>query len=291
MQIHRKILWIWRGCNGDCARRASLTACPPMQWTAVLPAVGVVFAAPAAAADPICADRPGKGTATCTVPAGVWQVETALIDWTRDDNYGIRTDVTAIGSSLIKYGMSERADIELGVTPWVVVRTRGAGTRETISGAGDVLLRVKYRLTSDNAPVSVAIDPFVKLPTARKRLGNGKVEAGVALPVSAVLGSTAISVSATPELAWRVDGDGRGRHPAMIQMVGLGFSPSARVSLSAELWGQWDWDPAGTGKQVSGDGSIAYLLGDSMQLDAGANFGLNRRTPAVQVYAGVSKRF
>jgi hypothetical protein len=38
----------------------------------------LLCAGSAAAADeqPICADRPGKATGTCTVPAGHWQVET-----------------------------------------------------------------------------------------------------------------------------------------------------------------------------------------------------------------------
>jgi hypothetical protein len=29
----------------------------------------------------------------------------------------------------------------------------------------------------------------------------------------------------------------------------------------------------------------------NVQLDAGANFGLNRNTPDVELYAGISKRF
>ena len=64
-----------------------------------------------------------------------------------------------------------------------------------------------------------------------------------------------------------------------------------RLSLTGELWGQWDWDPAGTGKQVSADGAVAYLAGQNLQLDAGANFGLNRQTTDVELYAGVSTRF
>jgi hypothetical protein len=39
------------------------------------------------------------------------------------------------------------------------------------------------------------------------------------------------------------------------------------------------------------DGSIAYLVSDNLQLDAGANFGLNNRTPDVELYSGVSVRF
>jgi hypothetical protein len=36
---------------------------------------------------------------------------------------------------------------------------------------------------------------------------------------------------------------------------------------------------------------VAYLLNKEVQVDAGANFGLNRQTPDVELYAGVSKRF
>jgi hypothetical protein len=90
---------------------------------------------------------------------------------------------------------------------------------------------------------------------------------------------------------WRADADGHGHHAAMIQLVNLGLMTSPKWMLGTELWGQWDWDPAGTGKQVSADASIAYLARDNFQLDGGANFGLNRDTPDVELYAGVSTRF
>jgi len=61
--------------------------------------------------------------------------------------------------------------------------------------------------------------------------------------------------------------------------------------LSAELWGRWDWHPAGTEKQLSADGAVAYLVNRDVQLDGGLNLGLNRQTPDVELYAGISKRF
>ena len=64
-----------------------------------------------------------------------------------------------------------------------------------------------------------------------------------------------------------------------------------KLNLSAEIWGQWDWDPSGTIRQRSADASVAYLLSNSVQLDGGANFGLNKQTPDVELYAGISKRF
>jgi len=247
----------------------------------------------AAAADepPICPDRPSKATGPCTVPAGHWQVETGLIDWTHDRSDGETSDFIILGSSLIKYGVSDRIDIELGVTPLEIFRAHGAGGREHDSSFGDTLVRMKYALTGDNAAVAVTLDPFVKLPTANHELGNGKVEGGLTIPISAPLGKGPLTLAFSPEIDWRADADGHGHHAAMIQLINLGLAATSKLSLGAELWGQWDWDPAGTSKQYSADGTVAYLLNTTTQLDAGANFGLNKQTPDVEVYAGVSKRF
>jgi hypothetical protein len=77
----------------------------------------------------------------------------------------------------------------------------------------------------------------------------------------------------------------------MEQVVSLGLAATSKLNLSAELWRQWDWDPSGTIRQASADGAVAYLVSSEVQVDAGANLGLNRDTPDVELYAGVSKRF
>ena len=107
--------------------------------------------------------------------------------------------------------------------------------------------------------MQLALLPAVKIPTARHALGNGKWEGGLLVPIGYSIPSSPLSIGLTPELDWAADGDGHGHHAAMVQVASLGWQASARLSLSAELWGQWDWDPAGTGKQASADGSVAYL--------------------------------
>jgi hypothetical protein len=243
------------------------------------------LAGPAAATDqsPICADRPGKATATCTVPAGKWQIETGLADWTLQKESGERDTSLVLGETMVKYGLSDSADIEVDVAPWQ--RSGGA------SGVGDVSLIYKQRLTGADAPVQVAARPCVKAPTANHSLGNGKWEAGLLVPVGYAIPGSRLSLALTPELDWAADGDGRGHHAAMAQVAALGWAASDRLNLSAELWGAWDWDPSGTTRQVSVDGSAAYLLGNDVQLDAGANFGRNRATPDAELYGGVSVRF
>jgi outer membrane putative beta-barrel porin/alpha-amylase len=243
------------------------------------------------AAEPICAARPGKSTPACTVPVGHFQLESGLADWSLQTGGGERDTSLAIGETTFKYGLTDRSDIEVDVTPWQRSTSRGPGFRDRASGVGDVTVAYKQRLTASGSMVEVAVLPFVKAPTARLALGNGKWEGGLLVPVGYAIPHSRFSIGLTPEVDWVADGDGHGHHPAMVQVVSLGWQVTDKVNVSGDLWGQWDWDPSGTGELASADGSIAYLVNNEVQLDAGANFGLNRRTPDVEVYAGVSKRF
>ena len=83
---------------------------------------------------------------------------------------------------------------------------------------------------------------------------------------------------------------GVGTHLAWIGVASLGRS-FGKTSVGAELWGSANDDPAGRIYQATFDLTAAQALGDNVQLDAGANFGLNRATPDVEVYLGLSRRF
>jgi hypothetical protein len=250
-----------------------------------------IGAAASADEQPICADRPGKATSTCTVPSGHWQIEAGLADWSLQRGGGERDTALVIGETTFKYGLSDHSDIEVDVTPWQRMTSRAAGVHESASGIGDVKLLYKQELTADDAPLQVTALPFVKAPTAKRSLGNGKWEGGLLFPIGYAIGKSPFSIGLTPELDWAADADGHGHHAAMVQVASLGWQATDKLNLSAEIWGQWDWDPAGTTRQASADGAAAYLLSNSVQLDGGANFGLNRETPDVELYAGVSKRF
>lgn len=253
----------------------------------------LVCATSASAADqqPICADRPGKATSACTVPATHWQIETGLADWSLQKEGGERDTSLVLGETIIKYGLSNASDIEIDVAPWQRATSRVGGLHESASGFGDVKLIYKQRLTPSNGPVQAVVMPVVKIPTARHSLGNGKWEAGLLVPIAYSVPKTPLSIGLTPEIDWAADADGHGHHPTMEQVVSLGWQATDKLNLSGELWRQWNWDPAGTTREASADGAVAYLLGNNVQLDAGANFGLNRATPDVELYGGVSVRF
>jgi hypothetical protein len=246
----------------------------------------------AAASDlTICAARPGKSTPACTVPAGHFQLETGLIDWSLRREGGERDTSLVIGETTFKYGLTGHSDLELDVTPWQRLASRAGGIHDRASGFGDLVISYKHRLSSLDAAVQFALLPFVKLPTAKRSLGNSKLDGGLLAPIGFAIGKSPFSLGLTPEFDWTADADRKGHHPGMVQVVSLGWQASDRLTVSGDLWGQWDWDPAGTTRQYSADVSAAYLVRPDLQLDAGANFGLNRATPDIEVYSGVSILF
>lgn len=251
------------------------------------------MSAPASAADeePICADRPGKADGTCTVPPGMVQVETALANWIRDRSGGVRTQELAVGETAVKLGVTDRLHVQLTVLPYASVRVREGGSSERVSGLGDLGVAAKYRLTDGSAPVQVALLPFVKIPTARRSLGNGRVEGGLVVPIDYAIPDSPLELTLSPELDLNADSDGSGRHLAMVQAVSLGVPLSSRLSVAVDLWGEWDWDPAGASRQYTIGPSAAYLVSNDVQVDAGFDVGLNRDAPDVQVYTGIAFRF
>jgi hypothetical protein len=251
---------------------------------------GILLLAAAAQAATICADRPSKANGTCTVPAGHWQLEVSGVDWARTESSGTRTDVTSFGQTFIKLGLTDSSDVEL-VTP-AYVRVHGSDPMSSarVSGLGDTSIRLKLRLTDLNSPVQAAVIPFVKLPTASHSIGNGKAEGGVAVPLN-VATKAGLTVTIGPEVDVAADADGHGYHAALINLINVGISPAQRLSLSAELWNATNFDPAGTIHLWSADLSAAYLASRRMQLDGGANVGLSRATPDVELYLGASLLF
>jgi hypothetical protein len=253
----------------------------------------IAIASPAAATEaedtPICTDRPTKANAVCTVPVGRWQLESSVTSWSKTEADEVETKAVTLGASVVKVGLSERSDLQIGMAPFAKVETRAEGVESRHSGAGDLTIRYKHRLTADGAPVQVAAIPFVKLPTADGDIGNGKVEGGLAVPISMAAGP--VTVVLGPELDLLADADGDGRHPALINLVNVAGPVAPGVTLIGELWTMTNFDPADRVTQASADVALAWLVSNRVQLDAGGNFGLNRNTADVEVYVGASVRF
>ena len=238
---------------------------------------------------PICPDRPGRGTSACTLDEGHAQLELGLFDESLQRRSGTTTDAGNAGSLLAKWGVNERMDVEAGMALYQFQRVHDASGTTTSSGIGDLLLHAKYNPLTSDGPFALVLDPFLKSPTAGGGLGNGAVEGGLALPMSYDLGNN-WSLAMTPETDILLNASGSGHHANLVDVVGLGrsFGP---WTLGAEIWTGQNLDPAGAISQYSFDLDAAFLANNDTQLDGGINLGLNRATPDLEIYFGISRRF
>lgn len=243
----------------------------------------------------LCPDRPTKGTGSCTVDRGHVQLEADIFAGGWDRQGGVSNDSFTWLNPTLKYGLTDNIDVEVNLPPLVQVRSHDSatGTTDSRSGAGDLYLRLKANLTGNRGEGwDVAIEPFLKAPTAHAPIGNGAWEGGVLVPLVRNLNDR-WSIDITPELDVVEDGAGDGRHLAAAGSVGLTRAMGAGVSLTGELWTATDFDPAGTTHQYSADFAVAWVPPGhpNLQFDTGVNLGLNRETDDVEAYVGVAKRF
>ncbi len=260
--------------------------------TAAPPATATPSAAASEDLPAICTDRPTKSNFACVVEPGHWQVESDLFNGAFLHADGSRTDTYLITNPTLKYGLAKDVDVEVNIAPYEVVRSRAAGEpSSTLTGVGDLFLRAKWNfLNVGDAKLQITALPYVKAPTARLGIGDGAWEGGFLLPVNYKL-SDKLTLTTVPEVDALKDSVGDGRHANTAQLVNLGYSLPHDLTLYGELWTDWNFDPARTVNQTSADVALAWGVSKHLQLDAGLNFGLNRATPGVQAYVGVSKKW
>lgn len=269
-----------------------------MRGLAALAASAAIFAAGSAhAQDPgqlrdFCAHRPGKATPPCLIDAGHLMVEVDGFDFTHSREAGVVQDTSLAVSPNLRFGLTPRLEASLNLVPYVRVRTKAGGAASTTSGAGDSQFALTYSLKNpDGSGTSVAVEAFAGLPTAQHGLGAGGFQGGVVLPMSFPLGG-GVSLSVDPEVDV-LRSPGSGVHPAYVGVVALNRGLGAGVNGSVEFWASQDQGPAGHVTQASFDADVAWIPATrpNLQLDGGINLGLNRRTPDVEAYVGLSRRF
>lgn len=261
----------------------------------------IIFFAATAAATPafakegqreFCPDRPGLGTPACTVEPGTMMLEVGLADWTLDRTADTRTDAWTFGDALLRAGLTPSLEAQLGWTMLGHVRERDRATGDVNrrTRTGDVTIALRQNLSNpDGSGFSVALMPYATLPVGGDGVGAGDWGAGLIVPASFDLG--AVSLGLTPHVDAAVDSDGDGRHLAYGSVVGLGFNVSDDLSMTAEVSLTRDRDPGGHSTEALAGLSAGWQPDDDSQWDVGANVGLNRDSPDVEIYLGFTRRF
>lgn len=238
-------------------------------------------------------DRPTKSNGPLTVDAGRFQYETDLVSYLHSNAGGVSTRTYAALDPTLKIGLTRRVDLELQFNGYTNTRVSdpGAGSMPSrADGAGDLVVRSKVNLFgNDGGAAAMALIPYVKLPTAALTLGNNQVEGGLIVPVSLTL-PAGFALTVMPEIDLLRNNNDSGKHVNFTGVVNLGYTINKQWTVFGELYAAVGAD-AHTPPVYTADAAVAYLLTETIQLDAGVNVGLNRNAPNLQLYTGISQRF
>ena len=237
-------------------------------------------------------DRPPKANSPYTVDAGHFQYETDIVNFADQLSGPVRGYTLYAPNPTFKEGITNTLDLEVNISLiGVYASTPATGQSSTTWGVGDLYTRAKINLWgNDGGQSALALIPYVKAPTAPPGIGNGAVEGGVIAPLSISLAND-FTFSFNSEIDALKDSGDDGRHANYANLVNLSRPIAKDVTLYLELWSDYNADPSQKTTQYSFDTAVTWLIRPNLQLDVGADFGLNTATPTVQVFAGLSQRF
>lgn len=231
-------------------------------------------------------DRPDVTESPFTVDVGHLQLETDAASYTRNRRDGVRTTEWVVAPFNLRYGLTPDVEAGIFVTPFVSSSEQmHSGPKVTTRGVGDSTLRAKFNFWgNDGADSALGLIADVKLPTAAAGLGNGKVEAAVALPVAYEIGAGwEGGVMTVLEFA-HTDA---GRRAVWRNTVTFAKELTPTLGGYLELT-----SAAGDGAHAATfDFGITRKIGHDLQLDCGVNVGISRAAPDLVVFGGLSRRF
>ena len=246
------------------------------------------FPLPAHALRELSTDRPDRTESPYTVDAGHQQVEIDAIAWTRDKVGEVEARTLSLATTNLKFGLFPRSDIQFVLGTWSEERIEVPGfPEETSSGVGDLAIRWKQNLFgNDGGKVAMALMPFVQAPL--EDFDSDLIEGGLIVPVG-FEGPSGFGIGVMGEVDFRRDAAGDGRHAEWI------VSATASHGLGGSLGGYleiFSLSSSESGAPWTGtfDVGLTYGIGENVQLDGGANFGLSDETEDVTVFLGFSAR-
>jgi hypothetical protein len=248
---------------------------------------------PASQLRELSTDRPDLTESAYTVDAGWWQVEMDLAAYTRERDTRNGADTKASSLSYanlnVKVGLTHNIDLQTVFSVYTLDREddRVAGTHDRASGFGDITSRLKINLWgNDGGDTAFALMPYVKWPTNQDHLGNHSVEGGLIAPLAVSLpGGWGMGLMTEFDVVRNPRDDGY--RLDWINSITFSHDIAGNLGGYVELFTQLTDGP----DLVSFDCGLTYGIGEHVQIDCGANFGLTRATEDYTLFAGIAVRF
>lgn len=255
-----------------------------MKHAAILAALALCATPIVQAQDAIATDRPDFVESSNVVGKDLFQVETSLL--LERDRSGAARDRLFATPTLLRYGIGETFELRAETDGRSIQRHSEGGLRSKDSGYADVSLGLKWH-TMDAAGhlPSVGVLLHADLDSGSRAFRGQGVR-----PSLRVVGEWELphdySLGVMPSVGIERDEGGRYRYGILGVVVGKSINERLRGFVEVALPHIARGEHGGI--QASLDLGGAYLLSDTVQLDAMLSRGLNSRTPDTAFTIGFS---
>lgn len=256
--------------------------------------LGLLDPTPDSALRSFSPDRPLNSISPFTVDAGRLQVESDILDFSQSSDRRTTTGTLEALDPEIRLGLTRSLEFDLLTAGLLADRTTADGTGRTLSrdiGTGNVTLQARYGLFGDDGGTyTLALAPFVAIPSGDRHFGDQRVDGGVIAPLSIKLPSDFTLVLETEVQSMR---DGTSAAFASFTNIANLTHPVPgvdKLTASVEFTSVVNADRL-TPDIYTVESALAYLVTPTTQLDLEGFVGLNRAAPELQVAAGVAHRF
>ncbi len=239
----------------------------------------LLFALPAHAANPGF-DRPGYGFNPAVLGAGDVTIEQGIPDWTGDRQGGVRSSLYT-ADSLLRIGLGGPLELQLGGSPYNLLRLTGAGTDYTRHGHGDSQLGLKLALPSTIRSFSWGLLGSIEFTDGAPDFRNHRRHYLLGLELN-------LQANARNALGAYVESVRAGGKTSTTLAFNDGFALTQGLTIYAQtallhLAGQGNGSLAGAG--------LAWMVTPRVQLDTGVDHRLGGVASRWQGHLGLSVYF
>src|SRR5256885_13235585 len=244
----------------------------------------------------LSADRPDVTETPYTVDAGHFQLEMDVLRYAYDrynsarDN--VRRESVSLAPMILKLGVLNSVDLELGISPYISTRAHdfGSGAVETHRGFGSLMPRVKVNLWgNDGGKSSLALLPFIKLPTSTGHVEDNSVEGGLTVPIAIEL-PYEFGVGSDIQVTVVRNNVGGGYHAEFLNTLTVGHTIAGPLGGYVEFVSIASQERAAPWVAIF-DLGLSYEVSRDVRIDGGINIGLTRSAEDLNPFIGLTWRF
>lgn len=244
---------------------------------------------------PMSADRPDKTETPHTVDAGHVQAEVSafafIYDWHNND--GTRLDGFSIMPMLLKMGLTNWMDVELGMEPYIHNSTINISTnsKDLHNGFGDIVTRLKVNVVgNDSGELAAGTIAFIKIPTNQDGISNHSYEGGIIFPVSYEL-ENGWSVAGQPQFNINRRDNGNGHTFDFSGTLDLARSFTEYFGAFIEFFADVSQESGVPWIGTVDVGMTYEIVPDYLLIDAALNMGVTRASDDMNALFGFTFRY